>query len=86
MPRQAWGALTGNLQKNQREAYIERETHIEVWRVLNGERDIPSWLESNDGEVYAKFNPKPDARVNTCSTALQTCRPASDASDAARSR
>jgi toxin ParE1/3/4 len=24
--------------------YVEREEHIEVWRVLHGERDIPAWL------------------------------------------
>lgn len=24
--------------------YIEREDHIDVWRVLHGERDIPAWL------------------------------------------
>ena len=24
--------------------YIEREDRIDVWRVLHGQRDIPSWL------------------------------------------
>jgi toxin ParE1/3/4 len=24
--------------------YIERSDHIDVWRVLHGERDIPAWL------------------------------------------
>ncbi len=24
--------------------YIEREDHIEVWRVLNGKCDVPAWL------------------------------------------
>jgi toxin ParE1/3/4 len=24
--------------------YIEREDHIDVWRVLHGQRDIPVWL------------------------------------------
>ena len=24
--------------------YIEREDHIDVWRVLHGQRDIPAWL------------------------------------------
>jgi toxin ParE1/3/4 len=28
--------------------YIERATHVEVWRVLNGKRDIPAWLLSDD--------------------------------------
>lgn len=31
--------------------YVEREGHIDVWRVLHGQRDIPAWLlgETNDG-------------------------------------
>ncbi|WP_342239888.1 type II toxin-antitoxin system RelE/ParE family toxin [Inquilinus sp. OTU3971] len=24
--------------------YVERDQHIDVWRVLHGERDIPSWM------------------------------------------
>lgn len=24
--------------------YVEREAHIDVWRVLHGQRDIPSWM------------------------------------------
>ena len=24
--------------------FIEREDHIDVWRVLHGQRDIPAWL------------------------------------------
>ena len=24
--------------------YIEREDHVDVWRVLHGRRDIPAWL------------------------------------------
>lgn len=24
--------------------YMEREDHVDVWRVLHGERDIPSWI------------------------------------------
>lgn len=30
--------------------YIERQNHIEIWRVLNGKRDIPAWLSTDDGE------------------------------------
>ncbi len=31
--------------------YVEREDHIDVWRVLHGQRDIPAWLsEGPDGE------------------------------------
>lgn len=24
--------------------YLERDDHIDVWRVLHGQRDIPSWI------------------------------------------
>jgi toxin ParE1/3/4 len=24
--------------------YVERDDHIDVWRVLHGERDIPAWM------------------------------------------
>lgn len=27
--------------------YIERDDHIDVWRVLHGQRDIPSWLNDD---------------------------------------
>lgn len=34
--------------------YIERETRLDVWRVLQGQRDIPAWLgapaEQGQGE------------------------------------
>jgi len=26
--------------------YIERDHHIDVWRVLHGQRDIPAWMHS----------------------------------------
>ena len=29
--------------------YIEMEDHIDVWRVLHGERDIPAWMHQLDG-------------------------------------
>lgn len=25
--------------------YIERNDHVDVWRVLHGQRDIPSWMQ-----------------------------------------
>ncbi|BAU76033.1 type II toxin-antitoxin system RelE/ParE family toxin [Metapseudomonas furukawaii] len=28
--------------------YIEREDHIDVWRVLHGMRDIPAWMQRSD--------------------------------------
>ena len=24
--------------------YVEQEDHVDVWRVLHGQRDIPSWM------------------------------------------
>lgn len=30
--------------------YLEREDHIDVWRILHGRRDIPATL-SNDDEA-----------------------------------
>lgn len=24
--------------------YVEREDHVDVWRVLHGQRDIPPWM------------------------------------------
>jgi toxin ParE1/3/4 len=32
--------------------YIERDDHIDIWRVLHGQRDIPAWL-SADPEASA---------------------------------
>lgn len=30
--------------------YVENADHVDVWRVLHGERDIPAWMkESSDG-------------------------------------
>ena len=26
--------------------YVEREDHLDVWRVLHGGRDVPSWLQT----------------------------------------
>jgi toxin ParE1/3/4 len=28
--------------------YVERSNHIDVWRVLHGLRDIPSWMQDPD--------------------------------------
>ena len=28
--------------------YVEQDTHIDVWRVLNSKRDIPAWLQENN--------------------------------------
>ncbi len=25
--------------------YVERDDHVDVWRVLHGERDIPAWID-----------------------------------------
>lgn len=29
--------------------YVEREDHVDVWRVLHGQRDIPAWLRQPEG-------------------------------------
>ena len=29
--------------------YVERPDHIDVWRVLHGQRDIPAWMQEPDG-------------------------------------
>jgi toxin ParE1/3/4 len=28
--------------------YIERADHIDVWRVLHGQRDVPAWMREPD--------------------------------------
>jgi len=28
--------------------YVERDDHIDVWRVLHAKRDIPAWLEEDE--------------------------------------
>jgi toxin ParE1/3/4 len=28
--------------------YIERDDHVDVWRVLHGQRDIPAWMQKPD--------------------------------------
>ena len=28
--------------------YVERADHVDVWRVLHGQRDIPAWLREED--------------------------------------
>ena len=29
--------------------YVERPDHIDVWRVLHGQRNIPAWMQVPDG-------------------------------------
>lgn len=29
--------------------YVEHEQHIDVWRVLHGQRDIPVWMQASEG-------------------------------------
>lgn len=29
--------------------YVERPDHLDVWRVLHGQRDIPAWMQESDG-------------------------------------
>ena len=28
--------------------YVERPDHIDVWRVLHGQQDIPAWMQESD--------------------------------------
>jgi toxin ParE1/3/4 len=28
--------------------YVERDDHVDVWRVLHGERDMAAWLQEPD--------------------------------------
>jgi toxin ParE1/3/4 len=28
--------------------YVERPDHIDVWRVLHGQRDVPAWMREAD--------------------------------------
>lgn len=28
--------------------YVERKDHVDVWRVLHGQRDIPDWLQKGE--------------------------------------
>jgi len=30
--------------------YVEQEEHIDVWRVLHGQRDVPSWMREPDAQ------------------------------------
>ncbi|MCY1282433.1 ParE toxin of type II toxin-antitoxin system, parDE [compost metagenome] len=32
--------------------YVDRDDHIDVWRVLHGRNDIPSWMQAGEGEPY----------------------------------
>ena len=31
--------------------FIEREDHIDIWRVLHGKRDIPAWMTDETGST-----------------------------------
>ena len=31
--------------------YMERPDHIDVWRVLHGQRDIPAWMQGPDDVI-----------------------------------
>ncbi len=34
--------------------YVERDDHIDVWRVLHGHRDIPAWMRDPDEPASQK--------------------------------
>jgi toxin ParE1/3/4 len=31
--------------------YIERPDHVDVWRILHGQRDIPAWMQEPDAST-----------------------------------
>lgn len=31
--------------------YVERPDHVDVWRVLHGQRDIPAWMREPDASA-----------------------------------
>lgn len=31
--------------------YVERSDHVDVWRVLHGQRDIPAWMHEPDDVI-----------------------------------
>lgn len=31
--------------------YVERPDHVDIWRVLHGQRDIPSWMQDADDVI-----------------------------------
>ena len=31
--------------------YVEQAQHVDVWRVLNGQRHIPAWLQDGSGSI-----------------------------------
>ena len=45
LPGLRWWPLT---RYPQRVFYFERPDHIDVWRVLHGQRDIPAWMQEPD--------------------------------------
>ena len=30
--------------------YVERDTQLDVWRVLHAQRDIPAWMQESEGQ------------------------------------
>jgi toxin ParE1/3/4 len=28
--------------------YVERDDHVDVWRILHGQRDIPAWMQETE--------------------------------------
>ncbi len=36
--------------------YVDRADHIDVWRVLHGERDIPSWLQEAGNRTFGSID------------------------------
>jgi hypothetical protein len=57
--------------------YVERDEHVDVWRVLHAQRDIPAWMDepkSKSSEPVPPFDPGAGMSVSL-SGCSQSTRP-----------
>lgn len=40
-------------------SYVERDDHIDVWRVLHAQRDIPAWLQESEARKSSASAARP---------------------------
>lgn len=38
--------------------YVDRPDHVDVWRVLHGQRDIPAWMQDAETQDYLGAKPR----------------------------
>jgi hypothetical protein len=43
--------------------YVDRSDHIDVWRVLHGQRDIPAWMREPSSLPTQRAQIKHESRV-----------------------